>query len=96
MKVRTESLWRELLQSWQASGMTIDKFCAANQVSTSSFYKLQRIVGDQSSKPMAVATKPLAEFIAIDLSSKSVEPGSASQRCLLITTSYGARLEIPL
>ena len=99
MKVRTADQWHELIRARRASGISIDQFCKANQISSSSFYTWQSIVGGRTSKaPRPVATKavrPLPEFIAVDVTTKSAEPKVSSHH-LVIMTSYGAKLEIPL
>ena len=42
---RAEQRWRELVKAFEQSGLTIQKFCAAEGVSTTMFYKWRRRLG---------------------------------------------------
>jgi len=98
MKFRTVDQWQEIILARKTSGLGIGQFCRKNQISVTSFYKWEKIVGGQTPKaPASIVTKAaqkLPAFITVDVTSKAAEPPSG--RHLVIVTSYGARLEIPL
>lgn len=39
--------WKQVIDDWQASGMSITGFCARNHISTSSFYKYKALYADE-------------------------------------------------
>lgn len=101
MRIRTEAEWRNIIKTWENSNVTITEYCKSQKIAHSGFYKwLKRIRGERvQQNPNRVEEKsraPVQEFIAIDFPSDSKTTSFKPQATISITTSYGARLEIPL
>ena len=58
-----ESLWRSRLQRFQASGLSVTRFCQNEQVSVPSFYQWRKRLG--ATTPRRV---PAAAFVPVRLS----------------------------
>ena len=99
MRIRTEAEWRGIIGTWERSGNSVTDFCKTNKVASSGFYKWLKVVrgnhaeGKSPVKARTEVVVPQQEFIAIDVPNLS---GTDTRARIYITTSYGARLEIPL
>src|SRR5690606_3594453 len=72
-RVEQESVWRDRLSRFTASGQSIKAFCAAEAVSAWSFYRWRKLLGMTAGQATSPPKAQPAPFI--DLGAMPVAPG---------------------
>ena len=90
--LRKEQYWRQLIQRWQASGLSIRAFCRQHHLATPSFYAWRRTLRERDRS--AEQTAPPLTFLPIHVrdDDSSVSPPLelvfANGRCLRIPIGF--------
>ncbi|HEY6925467.1 MAG TPA: hypothetical protein VI653_18460 [Steroidobacteraceae bacterium] len=85
---RKEQHWRQLLDRWQHSGLSVRAFCRRHQLSEATFYARRRSLGQQ---PSAGADEPLT-FVPINVRHDTLPPAGPALELVL---GNGRLLRIP-
>jgi hypothetical protein len=86
---RKEQHWRQLLERWQRSGLSVRVFCRRHCLSEPTFYAWRRTLA-QLPSPAAAADEPLT-FVPIDVRHDTPPPAPA----LELVLGDGRLLRIP-
>src|ERR1700688_4470285 len=87
---RKERFWRQLLQRWQRSGLSIRAFCQQHDCSEPCFYAWRRTL-EQRDRSVSTAPAPVT-FVPLQIQPQAPAPEAGLE--LLLTK--GRRLRIPL
>ncbi len=94
--VAKEQRWRQVLEAWQQSGLSVRAFCAQHQVSEPSFYTWKRNLQPRDQQPIPpvpaatdAAANPLPTFAPVRL------VGEPAPALLELALPSGHRLRVP-
>lgn len=98
------SKWERIIAAWKESGETKSSFCKKNKISMSSLYKwLERLGHNPQSATKNLLKKqklhevsPIFKEITVKNESQIKQSQPTRYRFLIITTTSGCRLEVPL
>ena len=102
--MKTQKNWPEIIEKWKKSGLPKKEFCRQLNLSNASFYKYLSIYGDGNvevrEKDTSVQQVDAQESKFIELIHEgSVEVKArhlVKERYIVITTSKGCKIEVPL
>jgi hypothetical protein len=83
---QNRSQWRERLQRFVRSKLTVTEFCRQERVSAASFYRWRKALSDTSSPATSRSTSALASFVPVQV---------AAATGLEVSFPNGTRLTIP-
>jgi hypothetical protein len=89
--LRKEAHWRQLLQRWQHSGLSVRAFCRRERCSEPSFYSWRRILAERDQR--AIPSTPAAAVTFVPLHVQH-EP-AAERPALELLLANGRCLRIP-
>src|SRR3954454_3118808 len=87
---RKEQHWRQLLERWQDSGLSVRVFCRRHRLAEPTFYAWRRTLA-QLPSPDAAAAEPLT-FVSLDIRHDTPSPPAPALELVL---GNGRLLRIP-
>jgi transposase-like protein len=70
---RHSTEWRQIIQQWRKSGLSVREFCRRHKIPQTSFYQGRRRLG--VSKPTSHRKKTTDHFVEVNLSPLPTSPG---------------------
>ncbi len=95
MKAQNKINWPAVISDWEQSGLTKSEFCRNRGVTEASFYShLKKIKGSNNTSSSEVIKEE--SFIELSAGIRSPRKQEQLAKVVVINTSYGCRIEIPL
>lgn len=88
-RVATRRVWVDRIERFEKCGQTVAQFCAAEDVSTASFYQWRCRLRSDTPVPPCNRTPALAEFVPVELATR---PQAESATVMSVELPGGVRI----